>query len=141
MPYVSEFVDGGRGIVHTGSGTLTGEEMIAGALRVRAEVERTRLLEYGLADLSAVDELRVTPEDLRRLADEQLVTARLVPNTVAAVVATKDHIYGMARMWEAFADPTRWVTRVFRERAMAESWLRDQVAARRTESGAGRRDR
>jgi len=134
MPYSTEFIDDGRGVIHIGEGVLTGAELIEGALLVRAEIERHAVLEYGLTDLSGVGELSVTPEDLRRLADEHMVTARQLPNAVAAVIATSDHIYGMARMWEAYADPTRWTTRVFRDRASAEVWLREAVVALRAEA-------
>ncbi|MGH7740626.1 MAG: hypothetical protein ACRENS_01240 [Candidatus Eiseniibacteriota bacterium] len=134
MSYTTEFIDDGRGLIHTATGVLSGEELIAGALRARAELERGGRLEYGLTDLSAVTEMRVKPEDLRRLAEEQSVTSKLMPKAIAAVVAPSDHIFGLARMWEAYADETGWTTRVFRDRPSAEEWLRETVAARRTEA-------
>lgn len=134
MPYITTFVDDGRCVVHTGEGVLTGEEMLAGALRARAEVERAHRLECGLVDLSAVTELRATPEDLRRLAEAQMVTARMVPHAVAAVVAPADHSFGMARMWEAYADATGWITRVFRDRAAADAWLKETRASHHASS-------
>lgn len=132
MPYTTEFIQGGRGMVHTGAGVLTGEELIEGSLRLRAEMLRGGRVEYGMSDLTAVTELRVTADDLRRLAEAQLVTAQILPRAIAAVVAPSDHIFGMARMWEAYADATGWDTRVFRDRASAEQWIEEQLALRRS---------
>lgn len=135
MPYSTEFVDGGRGLIHTAEGVLTGAELIEGAMRLRAEAKRTGLIEYGLTDLSAATQMQVTPEDLRRLAETQVVTAQIVRRAVAAVVAPSDLMFGLARMWEAYADATGWTTRVFRDRRSAEDWLRETVAIRRIEAG------
>jgi hypothetical protein len=134
MPYITKFVEDGRGVIQTGEGVLTGDELIAGSLRARAEAEISNRLEYGFADFSAVTEFRATPEDLRRLAESQMLTARLVPRAVVAIVAPTDHVFGMVRMWEAYADATGWTTRVFRDRASAEAWLKETRAQRHASS-------
>jgi hypothetical protein len=134
MGYTTQFIDDGRGMIHTGDGVLTGEELIAGSMRLRAEMKRGGHVEYAMSDLSAVTEMRVTPDDLRQLAEAQLVTAQILPRALAAVVAPHDHIFGMARMWEAYADATGWETRVFRDRTSAERWLEEQVTKRRAKA-------
>jgi hypothetical protein len=140
MPYSTEFIDGGRGVIHLGEGVLTGDELIAGSLLVRERAEREGRIEYGLTDLSAVIEFRASPKDLRRLADAQMTLARIIPRGISAVVATSEHIFGMARMWEAYAEDTHWAIRVFRDREAAELWLRETIEAMRADKARGGRD-
>jgi hypothetical protein len=127
MPYSTEFASDGLGLIHVGEGIVTGAEMLAGSLVVQQLGERMRQLRYGLTDLSEIEEFRVTPADLRALAQEQISVARDVPEAAVAVVAASDFTFGMARMWEALAEETRWITHVFRELSLAEDWLREMV--------------
>jgi hypothetical protein len=54
-----------------------------------------------------------------------------VPRAPAvAIVAPSDLAFGIARMWEAFAEVTRWNTHVFRSRAEADPWLRPWAGGR-----------
>jgi hypothetical protein len=140
MGYTTEFIDDGRGMIHTGEGVLTGEDLIAGSMRLRAEMKRGGRVEYAMSDLSAVTEMRATPDDLRQLAEAQLVTAQILPKALAAVVAPHDHVFGMARMWEAYADATGWETRVFRDRASADRWLEEQITKRRAKAAQAARE-
>ena len=129
MPYVTEFIDGGTGVLHVGSGVVTSAEIIEGARRVQSDESRARGLTHGLTDLTDVSELRVTTAELRLIVDASRKTAKLVPRGVVAIVAPKDHAFGMARMWELLIDEDGWTTRVFRDRVEAEIWLREQLSA------------
>jgi hypothetical protein len=48
-----------------------------------------------------------------------------VPNMLVAIAAPRDYAFGMARMWQAFVEDTGWNTAVFRSRAAASDWLRE----------------
>jgi hypothetical protein len=129
MPYSTQLIADGTGLYHEGSGTLTGEEMIGAAVATHSSPSMARALTHALVDLSGVDEFEVSPDDLRRLALENLLTAKLTPHALVAVVAPTDHVYGSVRMWEVFARDTGWRTEVFRDRADAERWLTEQLRA------------
>lgn len=127
MPYVTEFIDNGRGIVHVGTGVVTGSEILTSAIADRDSPERMAKVTHGLVDLEQVTELKMSVEELRRISMEHRITAKITPRALIAVVAPSDHIFGMARMWEAFSGGTGWTIRVFRDRPAAEVWLRETL--------------
>jgi hypothetical protein len=94
-------VSEGRVVYLAGTGLLTGQEILDAKTKLLRESDRLKGLNYGLIDLTDVTELRVTRDDV-----------------------------GIARMWEAFAEVTRWNTHGFRSRAEADPWLRPWAEGR-----------
>lgn len=77
-----------------------------------------------LADLRAIEELDVTVSALRRV--EELARERYADADAdfrTAVVATRDQAYGLARMYEVFAEGGPEDVRVCRSLAEALDWL------------------
>jgi len=110
MSYTTEFIDDGRGVLHVGTGVVHGDEIHAGAMEDHRVEARARALRFGLVDLTDVTELRITSEDVRAIAAESHITARLAPHVSVAIVAPRDSIYGMARMWEILVEGTGWTS-------------------------------
>lgn len=125
MPYTTEFIDDGTGVLHVGSGIVSSGEIVAGSHEVQSDEARARRLTHGLVDLTDVTELHVTAADMRIIAQASKRTAKFMPRGAVAIVAPRDYIFGMARMWESLVDEDGWTTRVFRDRAEAEAWLRE----------------
>src|SRR5207342_1847495 len=100
--------ENGHGILYEGSGHLTGAEIIAAKRELLANEARVRQLTFGIVSLVDVTDFLITLDDIRELAriDEQL--ARLTPRAAVAVVAPRDHDFGMARMWQAVAEVPGW---------------------------------
>ena len=127
MPYSTEFLHGGRWARHVGSGVLTGAEVLAGTLEVQ-EAARHRPITHSLCDLTAVTTFRASAHEIREIAAAGKVTAELAPGGFVAVVAPRDHVFGLARMWETHVDGATWSTRVFRDLNGALAWLDDSKA-------------
>jgi len=125
VPYSTEFVE--DGVIHLGTGVVEGAEIIAAAVEEHRIDDRARRLKFGLVDLTDVTDLRVTSEQVRRVAEENLMLSKLAPGAVVAVVAPSDLMFGMARMWQAFASRTEWQIQIVRSRAAATAWLRDRL--------------
>jgi hypothetical protein len=124
MPYQVEFVAGGTGIHLTGAGTVLGSEIVAGAFEAHRDPVRARGLRYALVDLTELTVLQITTEEIRQVVAEDKITAKFAPGAFVAIVAPRDYVFGMARMWQAFAEVTGWETAVFRDRAEAIEWLK-----------------
>jgi hypothetical protein len=73
----------------------------------------------------------ITPEELRKLADERAKIGRQRPPGALAVVATNNNFFGMFRIYETRTEHVRSI-RVFREIGKAEEWL-DKVTQTRGE--------
>ena len=127
MPYTSEMIDGGRGMLHVGRGVVRGADVLDGAVVDHEPPARAAQLTHGFVDLMEVTELQLTAEDIHGIVAENRVTAQAAPSVIVAVAAPHDHLFGMARMWEALADQTGWTIRVFRARQEALAWLRAEL--------------
>lgn len=124
MPGTIEFVEDGRGLVFSGSGVLTGQEILEAKEALAADEVPLRTVKFALVLLEDVTAVDVTVGDLRAAAMVDRRLAQMMPNAAVAIVAPRDHDFGIARMWEAIADVPEWTTYVFRSREEADAWLR-----------------
>jgi len=63
--------------------------------------------------------------------DKSVVTAyyetiKVNPNMFIALVAKEDFLFGLARMWEAFAYKPPFETMVFKKMDDAQQWIREK---------------
>jgi hypothetical protein len=121
MALATDFQDGGRTLFLSGSGVLTGHELIDATEALLVQPERVGRITRAMVLLANVTVLDITPDQIRRLVglDQQL--ARMAPRVAVAIVAPKEYMYGLARAWEALVDSTGWQTAVFHSRLDAET--------------------
>lgn len=82
---------------------------------------RPGLLE--LADVRGVESLNVTSEGISRLAGADATHSMDERTRRLAIVASSDHVYGMARMYQTMTALHRPEVAVFRDYAEACVWL------------------
>jgi len=128
MPIDYRQVDGGLGNVITASDVVTEEEFI-GFYKDFFSQDENRLANYrfGLSDYSAVTELHVNVEAVKRVVAMSTRTASIIPDTLVAICAPQTYVFGLARMWEIFLDVSHWETHVFKDRDEAVAWLRKRA--------------
>lgn len=104
------------------AGELTDSDFIETVTRYLREPFTT--LPLGLFDLSGVTVMDVASASIREVARRaaEHVDSSLEEGKVA-IVAPRDFLFGMARMYEILRDGSPVEVRVFRERGEAESWL------------------
>ena len=121
MPVVYE-LDRPSGRVHTRCvGNVTFEEVLSHFQELASEASLPERLDV-LLDLSESDSIPKS-DQVRTISHE---LKRLQPDTAwgaCAVVATNDTLFGMARMFEVFAEQYFSKSRAFRDVAEAERWL------------------
>jgi hypothetical protein len=143
MAYPTEFVDAGRGVIHIGSGTVTGSDIVDGAKRSLQAAQDGMPLRYALTDTSAITTFSISADDIRNIARINMDLSRILRIFSVAIIAPSDHAFGMARMWQAHAHATEWETAVFRDAGEARRWLAasvgdgDILAARHDEAVHG----
>jgi len=126
MPYRTEFTD--RGVIHVCSGIVTGEELVAVARESNSSPGRRGVLEYGQVDFTAVTELRVNNAELRRVANEdQITAARFAPTAVVALVTPSSAVSGVVRVWQILTETTGWQSEMFKTRDEAERWIESKI--------------
>ena len=127
MPYTVEVIDNGKGIQHVGSGIVSGGDLMTSAATVLKMVHEGLTPEYAVTDLTHVTDFSVSAEEIARNAALNNEVARRLPRVKVAIIAPADNIFGMARMWQAHMDGSGWVSKVFRNRADALTWLKQSA--------------
>jgi hypothetical protein len=129
MPLSVQFIDQGRHVRFVGADHLTGREFIEAKVALATDEEQVRSIASATVDLVDVTEFDMTADEVRELARVDHLLATLTPKVVVVIVTPLDHVFGLARMWEALAETTGWRTGVFRTREEAEIWLRETLGS------------
>ncbi|MFW5947800.1 MAG: hypothetical protein ACOCUW_04850 [Gemmatimonadota bacterium] len=122
MPITYTFHDAGV-VVTRFTGRVTDREFIAFYTQLYTDPDYVPGTSE-LADLRPILELDVSPGALRRV--EELARERYAGTDTGfrtAVIATRDQAYGLARMYEVFAEDGPEAVRVCRTLAQALEWL------------------
>jgi len=128
MSYSTEVIDAGKGILHIGRDTVSGNELLASANRILDMVKKGFSPSYAITDLGEVVDFHVTAEEIRLNAEINISISKYLPRARIAIIASRNHIYGIARMWEAYAQRTGWAIRVFRDKNEALAWVKAEIS-------------
>jgi hypothetical protein len=127
MPIEVSCVDNGIGVLHIGAGIVTGQDVLESKYLTFSSPEMVRQYRYGLIDYARVDDLDMSGKELEAVAALDKKAALITPGACVAIVAVRDSVFGLARMWDAYMHGAGWDTHVFRAREQAEDWIRAQT--------------
>lgn len=91
--------------------------------RVLARDHDATLARRYYCDLSDIDETGITVPGLREAVRINRTTRSGWLLRKQAILARRDVVFGLARMYELMADPLPWELRVFRTATEAQRWL------------------
>jgi len=129
MPFNTEFTEDYMGIVHVGSGIVTGAEILAGCKSVTALVQTTENFHYKLVNLAGATDLQVSEEELNQIVAEDRLIAAARPHAAIAIVAPNEQITAVARHWENRVEGLGWLTHITRTPSDAWRWLRENSSS------------
>ena len=121
--FQTTFIERGFGLCFVGTGIVTAGEMHKAKLELWACEDTLRRVTFALVDFQAATEMALESADIHRIVEIDMRLAAMRPNLVVAIIAPKDHIFGLARMWETLAESTGWKTGVFRSSGEACKWV------------------
>lgn len=118
MPISSE-IDLERGrVITTAHGTVTGAGVLAHQETLRSRPDFDPDLDH-LFDMTGVTEFSVPREQIKEVASVTVFSE----TSRRAVVAERDVLFGLSRMYEGFRGAPDDALRVFRDRDAALAWL------------------
>ncbi|MDQ2659457.1 MAG: hypothetical protein M3Y03_03465 [Verrucomicrobiota bacterium] len=138
MPYTTELTQDCLGILHTGSGVVTGAELLAASVAATRLVQNTANFQYEFGDWSAVTEMRVAPEEVERIVAQDRIAARSRPQAIVVLVVPQGESYRLAQAWEEQVRDLGWTIHLARERSEAVQWLTHHIQTERPELLAGK---
>lgn len=138
MPYTTELTEDCMGVVHTGSGVVTGEEILRGSQLLAQLVQNTENFHYEFVDLCEATGIEITQENLQEIATLDRMTAFFRPHAVVVVVAPNEQLFAVAKQWEHLVRNLGWNTHIARSRSEAHSWLGENFDPQAVETTARR---
>jgi hypothetical protein len=128
MPISVESANKGLGAIYRCIGNLEASHFSDANNRLLQHPERIRKLKYVIIDASAMEPFYFAPSDMDRIVQQdQQMAALAAPGLVIALVARKEAVFGLARMWEAFVSGIGWNTNSFSSVTDAQAWVRLKV--------------
>ncbi len=118
----------GQYLIFNATDTVTGDEILKANEWLYSEFLEDDLARFQLWDFSAATEIRVDIDKIRKMAEQDKRAAQSLAKLVVACVAPDDLIYGLSRMWQAFADDAAIDAHVFRDHQSAEAWMLAKIA-------------
>ena len=124
MPLTTETTKDCRGIIHMGTGTVTGDELVEASRSALQLVQNTQNFDYEIVDLTSATALeKVGDEQLEQITAQDRLAAIFRPNAIVAIIAPRDEFFELGKKWEQRVHDLGWTTHVTRDRAEAVQWL------------------
>lgn len=134
MGYTTELTKDCMGVVHVGTGVVTGEEILRGSRAVAQLVQNTENFHYEFVDLSRATDVEMSPQHFEAIAESDRFAAFFRPHAVVAIVVPSDAVFALAKQWEEMVDSLGWTTHISRDRTEAVRWLSENFRPRPPET-------
>jgi hypothetical protein len=120
----------GRGFEMRVAGPLDETALIDAHREAFAEEDRLRGYVWALIDYAGADAINFTRAGMRTVIELDLYASAINPDILVAMIARKDAIYGIIRMWQGMAAGIPWQSEIFRNRRNAVAWLEKNIENR-----------
>lgn len=124
MPVQINNLQDGIGIEFISSGVVTGKEIIEANRKIYTRENLLRL-KYKIIDRSTCTDYRVTPEEIRLIADQDIEASKINKNIVIVLVSSTPLQYGMTRMWQVHAEDIGFQSKIFKDRESADEYINE----------------
>ena len=116
-----------------GTGVVTGREISEINEVIYASREKIAWLKYQLCDFTSVEELDVSTEEVRKLAEQDSYAAGINPGMPIIIVCSDDLAESLSQTWQMYSEEVPLQTYLFRSLEEAHAWLAGE--ARKAEEG------
>ena len=125
MPIYHEIIDNNY-IILRGEGDVTGSEIVETNALLYSEPEYRNVAGFQLWDLTALTNIEMSGQDHMEAAKQDKDALRSHPHIAVAIAGTADQVYGISMLYARYA-PDGVITMAFRSRALAETWIQEQI--------------
>jgi hypothetical protein len=128
MPIQLEFSHDGVGVIYRCEGRLGLQHFSVANDQLLASPKRIRKLKYALIDAVSMEPTIFSPSEMDRIVlQDRQIASYAVPGLLVALVAERNVVFALARMWEVFIEGIGWETKIFPSLAEAQDWVRNRV--------------
>jgi SpoIIAA-like len=123
VPYLTDLIDDGTGLLRVGVGVLTGEEIIQAISSLTTTCTDPGRITHALVDFTHVTKLSVSEQEFQRIVEIDKAKHQDLNITRSAVVAPNGFVFGLACMYVGHTGLPDMEIKVFRTMEEAKAWL------------------
>ncbi|MFC1884524.1 hypothetical protein ACFL2O_07125 [Thermodesulfobacteriota bacterium] len=132
MPMELKYLPDG-GVLMKADGFVTFKDIKGVNDEIYSTEEKILGISYQLCDFTNVKGFPLSSEEVKTIAEQDRYAAKINPKMIIATIGELDVIYGLSRMWQAFTDGSSIKTKVFRNMADAEKWIKEKLSKSNSE--------
>jgi hypothetical protein len=122
MPVQINILQDGIGIEFISFGVVTGQEIIEANKKIYNRENLLRL-KYKIIDRTNCTDYRVTPEEIRIIAAQDIEASKINKNILILLVSPTPLQYGMTRMWQVHIESTGFQSEIFKDIESAKEYI------------------
>lgn len=115
----------GEGIMYIHRDVLEGSWLVENMKAHNQHIDFSKL-RYQIVDLSQLDRLEMTTDQLKQVAEVDRDIAHLKRSDFQLAIILTDHTVGVARMWETYVNMPENNAKIFYKMKEAREWLGQQ---------------
>ena len=127
MSYDLIFQDEEFGTITEYYGVLTDEILLKCTKERYSSKNRNENYKYILNDYTNVTSMEISTDTVEIVSQMAIEVSKYNKNIIIVAVTPTDLEFGLARMWQAYADETGWESKVCRSREEAEDWVQKEL--------------
>lgn len=126
MPIEYSYIEN-NGILLKGTGIITAADVSMVNKFIYETPQKIKKITYQLCDYTEIEGVNMSSNEVRMLSKEDATAAKINSKMIIAVVGKEDLIFGLLRMWQAYANETPFETSVFRNVEDAKYWIAEKL--------------
>lgn len=104
------------------TGVITSKEILDAGAEIRKRDEFVSR-KHALWIFQSVEDIEISTNEIRRMAELDVEAAKVNPGIKVGIVSDTALVFGLSRMYEAYAGESQWETQVFYTLEDAQEWV------------------
>ena len=127
MAVIFQYENNKQAIIVTAVGTVDGKEFLQKMEEFFSDEQTIRNYKYGLNDFTKVEKFNITSNQLFSLAKLHIKASKINQNLIVGFAINKSFLYGIVRIWMAYAVTTGWRINIERTIPEINDWVKQQL--------------
>jgi len=123
MAVTFQYENNKQGIIVTAIGRVDGKEFLNKMEEFFSDPQTIRNYRYGLNDFTQLEKFDISSKQLFSLAKLHRKASKFNTNLIVGFAINKPFIYGIVRIWMAYAAATGWQINIEKTLPEIKSWI------------------
>jgi len=123
MAVIFQYENDKQGIIVTAIGIVEGKEFLNKMRESFSDEQTIRNYRYGLNDFTQVEKFNISSSQLFSLAKLHIKASKINTNLIVGFAINKPFLYGIVRVWMAYAATTGWQINIEKTLPEIKGWI------------------